>query len=115
VGRFGAVPAGVTALRPWLGWTTAGAGLALTASLGIGVCLLFPPALAAPAAVSVVMFGAALMGAGLLLVWRLPRPAFRTVVCGLWAAFVVGTTTFLPAFGRARPIHDVADRLRAHQ
>jgi hypothetical protein len=76
---------------------------------------MFPQELAVPGALAVGLFGVALAFAGALLSWRMPRPAFRTIVVGVWAALTVAVVEFLPALGTSRPIYEVAQRLKARQ
>jgi 4-amino-4-deoxy-L-arabinose transferase-like glycosyltransferase/membrane-associated phospholipid phosphatase len=112
VGRFAGSPLGVSTIRPWLGWTTAFAGLIVAGTVVATGCVFFPQELATPGALSVGLFGAAVVGSGVLLTWRMPRPAFRTMAFGAWASLTIAVTEFLPALGSSRPIYEVAHRLK---
>jgi len=115
VGRFAGAPLGASMIRPALGWTTAvGGAVAAVAVIG-AVCLVFPQELAVPGVIAFGLLGVALIGSGLLLGWRMPRPAFRVMVLGVWSALAVATFEFLPALGSSRPIVEVARRLGAHR
>jgi 4-amino-4-deoxy-L-arabinose transferase-like glycosyltransferase len=111
VGRFAGAPLGVSTVRPWLGWTTAFSGVVVSVSVIAVGCTMFPQELAVPGALAIGLFGVALGGSGALLSWRMPRPAFRTLVLGAWGALAIATFEFLPALGSSRPIVEVAKRL----
>jgi 4-amino-4-deoxy-L-arabinose transferase-like glycosyltransferase len=111
VGRFAGQPLGISTIRPWLGWSTAvSAFVGCSAVIVVGV-MIFPQELAVPGMIAIGMFGATVIAAGAMLAWRMPRPAFRTVVVGAWCALAVAAFQFLPRLGNSRPIVEVAKRL----
>ena len=115
VGRFASSPLGATTIRPWLGWATTGSGVVVSATVVVAGCIMFPQELAVPGAIAIGLLGVALACSGALMSWRMPRPAFRTMVIGVWAALAVAVVEFLPALGTSRPIFEIAQRLHARR
>jgi 4-amino-4-deoxy-L-arabinose transferase-like glycosyltransferase/membrane-associated phospholipid phosphatase len=115
VGRFAGAPLGASTIRPWLGWTTAISGVVLSSVVVVAGCIFFPQELAIPGALCIGLLGMALASSGVLLSSRMPRPAFRAMVVGVWASLAIAVVEFLPALGKSRPIYEIAQRLQARK